>query len=178
VINERGRLAFEGKTKSTPGGLTDLIQRRAPQAERVGFETDATASWFRQELRRVGLPVVCIDADGGYNARQIERLAAAQPPLCVEIVTRPDDSSGFIVLPRRWVVERTFSWFGRNRRLSRTTRTSLIPSRPLSHSPAPSSPSGGSRGRRLLSQALSGRFLIVDWCREPTLSSFRPESLA
>jgi transposase len=37
----------------------------------------------------------------------------------VEIVKRPDDSSGFIVLPRRWVVERTFSWFGRNRRLAK-----------------------------------------------------------
>ena len=39
--------------------------------------------------------------------------------LRVEIVKRPDDSSGFIVLPRRWVVERTFSWFGRNRRLAK-----------------------------------------------------------
>ncbi len=58
-------------------------------------------------------------ADGGYNARQVERVVAAQPPLRVEIVKRPDGSSGFIVLPRRWVVERTFSWFGRNRRLAK-----------------------------------------------------------
>ena len=55
----------------------------------------------------------------GYNAGQVKRAAAAQPPLRVEIVKRPDDSSGFIVLPRRWVVERTFSWFGRNRRLAK-----------------------------------------------------------
>ena len=54
-----------------------------------------------------------------YNARQVEHAVAAQPPLRVEIVKRPDDSSGFIVLPRRWVVERTFSWFGRNRRLAK-----------------------------------------------------------
>ena len=58
-------------------------------------------------------------ADGGYNARQVEHAVAAQPPLRVEIVKRPDGSSGFIVLPRRWVVERTFSWFGRNRRLAK-----------------------------------------------------------
>ena len=58
-------------------------------------------------------------ADGGYNARQVEHAVAAQPPLRVEIVKRPDDSAGFIVLPRRWVVERTFSWFGRNRRLAK-----------------------------------------------------------
>jgi transposase len=32
---------------------------------------------------------------------------------------RDYDMKGFAVLPRRWVVERTFSWFGRNRRLAR-----------------------------------------------------------
>jgi transposase len=58
-------------------------------------------------------------ADGGYNARQVEHAVAAQPQLRVEIVKRHDGSSGFIVLPRRWVVERTFSWFGRNRRLAK-----------------------------------------------------------
>ena len=58
-------------------------------------------------------------ADGGYNARQVEHAVAAQPPLRLEIVKRPNDSSGFVALPRRWVVERTFSWFGRNRRLAK-----------------------------------------------------------
>jgi transposase len=58
-------------------------------------------------------------ADGGYNARQVELAVARQPPLRVEIVKRPDDCSGFVVLPRRWVAERTFSWFGRNRRLAK-----------------------------------------------------------
>jgi len=38
------------------------------------------------------------------------------PPLRIEIVKRSDDTKGFVVLPRRWVVQRTFSWFGRNRR--------------------------------------------------------------
>jgi Transposase DDE domain len=33
----------------------------------------------------------------------------------IQIVKRNDDRKGFVVLPRRWVVERTFSWFGRNR---------------------------------------------------------------
>ncbi len=37
----------------------------------------------------------------------------------MEIVKRPDDTSGFVILPRRWVVERTFSWFGRNRHLAK-----------------------------------------------------------
>ncbi len=37
----------------------------------------------------------------------------------LEIVRRPEDAKGFQVLPRRWVVERTFGWLGRYRRLSR-----------------------------------------------------------
>jgi putative transposase len=37
----------------------------------------------------------------------------------VEIVKRSDDVKGFMVLPRRWVVERTFGWLGRQRRLSK-----------------------------------------------------------
>jgi transposase len=45
-------------------------------------------------------------ADGGYNAHQVERAAAQVPPLRVEIVKRSGDMKGFVVLPRRWVVER------------------------------------------------------------------------
>ena len=41
------------------------------------------------------------------------------PVLRIEIVKRSDDMRGFVVLLRRWVVERTFSWFGRNPRLAR-----------------------------------------------------------
>jgi putative transposase len=58
-------------------------------------------------------------ADSGYNARQVDAAVAKVPPLRMEIVKRTDDMSGFVVLPRRWVVERTFSWFGRNRRLAK-----------------------------------------------------------
>jgi putative transposase len=49
--------------------------------------------------------------DSGYNAHR------EGPSLRVEIVKRSDDMKGFVLLPPRWVVERTFSWFGRNRRL-------------------------------------------------------------
>ena len=44
---------------------------------------------------------------------------AKVPPLRTEIVKRSDDMKGFVVLPRRWVVECTFSWFGRDRRLAK-----------------------------------------------------------
>jgi transposase len=54
-------------------------------------------------------------ADGGYNAQQLAAAVATVPVLRMEIVKRSDDMNGFVVLPRRWVVERIFSSFGRNR---------------------------------------------------------------
>ena len=86
-----------------------------PVYERLFDVLKGSDKLFADETRA---PVL-VWADGGYNARQVEHAVAAQPPLRVEIVKRPDDSAGFIVLPRRWVVERTFSWFGRNRRLAK-----------------------------------------------------------
>lgn len=58
-------------------------------------------------------------ADAGYNARQVKAAVAAIPVLSMQIVRRSDNTKGFVVQPRRWVVERTFSWFGRNRRLAK-----------------------------------------------------------
>ena len=58
-------------------------------------------------------------ADAGYNAHQVKDAVARSPGLRLEIIKRTDDIKGFVVLPRRWVVERTFSWFGRNRRLAK-----------------------------------------------------------
>src|SRR5690242_18181532 len=63
------------------------------------------------------LELIC--ADGGYNAWQVDAAVANVPPPRMEIVKRSDDMQGFVVLPRRWVIERTFSWFGRNRRLAK-----------------------------------------------------------
>jgi transposase len=53
VVNESGQIVFEGKAKSDPNALTELLRKRAPHAERVGFETGAMSSWLWHELRRV-----------------------------------------------------------------------------------------------------------------------------
>ena len=57
-------------------------------------------------------------ADTGYNAIQTA-CAAARSKLRLEIVKRPRDAEGFHLLPRRWVIERTFAWLGRSRRLAK-----------------------------------------------------------
>jgi len=65
------------------------------------------------------LPLARTDlADAGYNAWQVDPAVAKVPLLRMEMVKRTD-MKDFAVLPRRWVVERTFSWLGRNRRLSK-----------------------------------------------------------
>lgn len=60
-------------------------------------------------------------ADGGYAGALVEWVAKQRPrnPLRLEIVKRSDDAQGFVVLPRRWVVERTFAWLSFHRRLSK-----------------------------------------------------------
>jgi putative transposase len=55
-------------------------------------------------------------ADGGYRGQLIE-WAKEKGAWTLEIVGKPADQKGFSVLPRRWVVERTFGWLGRYRRL-------------------------------------------------------------
>jgi transposase len=71
------------------------------------------------KIRRCFPWLELIWADGGYNAWQVDTAVAKVPRLRLTIVKRSDDVRGFVVLPRRWVVERTFAWFGRNRRLAK-----------------------------------------------------------
>jgi putative transposase len=59
-----------------------------------------------------------IGADRG-SEDHVVAWAKAVTGWAIEIVARPQEQRGFAVLPRRWVVERTFAWLGRNRRLSK-----------------------------------------------------------
>src|SRR5829696_7626261 len=72
----------------------------------------------RRRLRRRFPWLRLIFAGGGYRG-ETAACAAAREGLRLTIVTRDPGVRGFAVLPRRWVVERTFAWFGRNRRLAK-----------------------------------------------------------
>jgi putative transposase len=62
--------------------------------------------------------------DGGYTGEAFAQwVKGLRPKLAVEVVKRSDDLAGFKVLPHRWVVERTFGWLMRQRRLVRDYET-------------------------------------------------------
>ncbi len=81
-------------------------------------DRDGAALLFHKVRRRFPW-LECVFADTGYDAQQTYEAAAANYPLRLEIVRRNPHAVGFEVIKRRWVVERTFSWFGRNRRLAK-----------------------------------------------------------
>jgi putative transposase len=60
-------------------------------------------------------------ADSKYHNHDLNAWKDERPelPWRLEVVSRPPGATGFVLLPKRWVVERTFAWLGRARRLSR-----------------------------------------------------------
>jgi putative transposase len=58
-------------------------------------------------------------AEGGYSGQPLRDWVMDLTGWLFEIVKRSADTQGFVVLPKRWIVERTFAWLGRFRRLSK-----------------------------------------------------------
>ena len=70
-----------------------------------------------------------VTADGACQGKDTARAVRRAARATLEIVKRSDAAKGFVVLPKRWIVERTFGWLGRCRRLAKDfealTRTHL-----------------------------------------------------
>ncbi len=64
-------------------------------------------------------------ADGGYAGDKLRAALSNAGKWTIQIIRRSDRVKGFEVLPRRWVVERTFAWLGRNRRLAKDFERSI-----------------------------------------------------
>jgi putative transposase len=78
---------------------------------------DALKPLHRDEYPRLKV----VWADNKYHNHALNAWKKEHPelPWRLEIASRPPEAKGFVLLPKRWVVERTFGWLGRARRLSR-----------------------------------------------------------
>ena len=81
--------------------------------------SDREAVWWWLDVVCAAVPTLqCIFADQGDTGR-IEQWAREQWHIMLDIVKKAKDQAGFVPLPRRWVVERTFAWLALNRRLAK-----------------------------------------------------------
>src|SRR5215207_11082494 len=82
-----------------------------------------------KSVRRVFVFLERLFADGAYSGTETAAAAKRTGKVVLEIVKRSDAAKGFVVVAKRWIVERTFGWLGRCRRLVKDfenlTRTQL-----------------------------------------------------
>jgi transposase len=62
VVSDTGSIVREGVVDSDPEAIAAFVRSKAPDTVRVGLESGPTATWLWTELRRLGVPVICIDA--------------------------------------------------------------------------------------------------------------------
>lgn len=98
----------------TLGLVLCVVVHSAGLQDRDGAKLVFARAKLREEWPRMAR----VWADGGYAGKLIAWVSAACGWI-LEIVKRTDDVKGFKLLPRRWVVERTFSWLSNYRRLSK-----------------------------------------------------------
>ena len=96
----------------TLGLLLSVDVHAASVQDRDGAET-----LLRQTRKRFPF-IERVIGDGGYRGPKMTALVARTGTWKLEIVKR-SDLHRFVVLPKRWIVERTLAWISRNRRLSR-----------------------------------------------------------
>ena len=104
---------------NTDGLLVAAVVHQADIQDRDGAPLVlATVRYLHPWLRHVF-------ADGAYSGTKLDTTLDKIGQWIIEIVKRSDTVRGFVVLPRRWVVERTLAWLNRNRRLAKDFETSL-----------------------------------------------------
>ena len=103
----------------TDGNLLGLVTHSADIQDRDG------APGAIQQALESHATLTHLFADGGYSGDGLREAMANIGGPTIEIVKRPPGVTGFVVIARRWVVERTFAWLGRCRRLAKDWEGSI-----------------------------------------------------
>lgn len=82
-------------------------------------DRDGAAEVLTKRVRRRFPFIEVIFADAGYQGERVQETARKAGRWRVEIVKRPTGAAGFVLVAKRWIVERTLAWISRNRRLAR-----------------------------------------------------------
>ncbi len=77
------------------------------------------AEWLLTSLGEDFPRLKLVWVDGGFSGQEFIERIKEKCQLTLAVVKRSDTRKGFVVLPRRWVVERTFGWLNTYRRLSK-----------------------------------------------------------
>ena len=106
----------------TEGHLVGMVVHPADIQDRDG------APLVLAEIRKLYPWLRHLFADAAYAGDKLGAALAELGTWTVEVIKRSDTAQGFEVLPRRWVVERTFAWLGRCRRLAKDFEASIASS--------------------------------------------------
>jgi putative transposase len=112
--------------------LVVIVHSAGVQDGSGGFQTlQALFIRIKRNLHNRWCRLKLIWADGAYVS--VVEKVRKQFGWRLEIVRRSDDVKGFKILPRRWVVERTFGWLGRYRRLARDYEHTVLSSETMTY---------------------------------------------
>lgn len=109
---------------SYPSNLTyeqwELLSGLIPSAKKGGRKRSVDMRAFAKRLRRRIVNAILYILCAGCAWRMLPNDFPKWKTVgCVNVVTRHEEHKGFVVLPKRWLVERTFGWFNWCRRLSK-----------------------------------------------------------
>ncbi len=122
AASTRARRSTVASATSSPihkENLLSAIVHPASVQDRDGAPTVVT-------LACASYPTIAhLFADGGYAGEKLENALRKIDGPTIEIIKRPDDAKGFVIIARRWVVERTLAWLNRCRRLAKDWEASV-----------------------------------------------------
>src|SRR3954465_278794 len=80
VVDREGKALGRGSSPTTPEDIAAAVRAHAPGAVRIDFETGALSTWLWHGLKKIGLPIVCLDA---RHAKAVlrETLKNSAPPI-------------------------------------------------------------------------------------------------
>ena len=114
-----GWATAQDRMRAAINAILYLLRAGRPRAYSVAIQDRDGTGLVLGKIRQRFPCLELIWADGCYNAWQVDAALAKVQRAHMETAKRSDDTKGFVVMPRRWAVERMFFWFGRNRRLAK-----------------------------------------------------------